>query len=176
MLLDKQGNVIQGYVDYYEYRTLSRTLQLNATYKIYGFTCKKTENWQRTLPTAMTIELGSFTKFELIPLEGFPNHHFNFVNYEVVQHRATRRTPILTDYIGRIHHVGDFRGGRRVINIADQRNQIILLLLWNEQGKNFDVSSYNDSEKPVIIVVSRGVQNRISENSDIRISDVRKFG
>ncbi|XP_071740511.1 uncharacterized protein [Rutidosis leptorrhynchoides] len=153
-ITDYQGDAIQGNVNYKEYRTLSKTLQLNATYKIYDFTCKNTENWQRTLPTATTIHIGSYTKFETIPSEGFPSHHFNFVDYETVQDRAKDRIPILTDYIGRVHHVGEFQARKRIINIINQRNQIIPFLLWNEQGRNFDVTTYNNSKKPVIIAVS----------------------
>ncbi|PWA85485.1 nucleic acid-binding, OB-fold protein [Artemisia annua] len=59
-------------------RQLDAKLQLNACYRIQGFGCKKTDNWQRTLDNNITLLFGRYTQAAPIQDEGFPNHYFNF--------------------------------------------------------------------------------------------------
>ena len=77
-------------------RQLDARLQLDGCYRIQGYGCKRTDNWQRTLDNKITLLFGRFTQAAPINDEGFPNHYFNFAAYNEVCRRADSREPILT--------------------------------------------------------------------------------
>ena len=55
------------------------------TYRIYGFTCVPTKNWQQTLQNRVSL---SFTGFDVIEDGGFPKHYFDFISYKQLSSRV----------------------------------------------------------------------------------------
>ncbi|GKC51485.1 hypothetical protein Tco_1074230 [Tanacetum coccineum] len=61
-----------------------------------SFSCEPTNNWERTLPTEVTLIFGRFLQAEEIAATDFPEHYFNFVAYNKLSDRLAARNPILT--------------------------------------------------------------------------------
>ncbi|PWA64669.1 helitron helicase-like domain-containing protein [Artemisia annua] len=99
MLLDKKGGAIQATGQLPDMRQLDMRLQLDGCYRIQGYGCKRTDNWQRTLDNKVTLLFGRYTQAAPIQDEGFPQHYFNFAAYNEVCRRADTREPILTGVI-----------------------------------------------------------------------------
>ena len=96
MFVFTQGGAIQANGQLPDMRQLDTKLQLNACYRIQGYSAKKTDNCQRTLDNKMTLLFGRYTQAAPIQDSGFPKHYFNFAAYNEVCHRADTREPILT--------------------------------------------------------------------------------
>ena len=86
-----------------EINTFTPILVPGKMYRISGFTCIDTDNWQQTLQNKTSLSFTRFTKFEPIPDNGFPTHFFDFISYNqlpdrVVDPNDTTRTtnPVLT--------------------------------------------------------------------------------
>ncbi|PWA52812.1 nucleic acid-binding, OB-fold protein [Artemisia annua] len=92
MLLDKKGGAIQATGQLPDMRKLDTRLQLDGCYRIQGYRCKRTDNWQRTLDNKVTLLFGRYTQAAPIQDEGFPKHYFNFAVYNEVCHRADMMT------------------------------------------------------------------------------------
>ena len=58
------------------------------TYRISGFTCTPTINWQQTLENKTSLLFTRFTKFDPIPPTGFPNHYFRFTSYNRLPYKV----------------------------------------------------------------------------------------
>ncbi|PWA73350.1 DNA binding protein [Artemisia annua] len=163
MLLDKQGGAIQANGQLPDMRQLDTRLQVDGCYRIQGYGCKRTDNWQRTLDNKVTLLFGRYTQAAPIQDEGFPKHYFNFAAYNEVCQRADTREPILTDYIGMIRNVGLIREfgdattniiSRRNIEIQNLNGHVVMLTLWNELATGFPITSLEEMEQPVIIAAS----------------------
>ena len=79
------------------------TLIPGRAYRISGFTCVPTDNWQQTLDNKTTLLFTRFTKFDPIPETGFPHHYFNFVAYNQLPYKVVdpsdkskKEYPVLT--------------------------------------------------------------------------------
>ena len=94
-----QGGAIQANGQLTDMRQLDTRLQLDMCYRIQGYGCKRTDNWQRTLDNKITLLFGRFTQAAPIQDDGFPSHYFNFAPYNEVCRRADTREPILTGVI-----------------------------------------------------------------------------
>ncbi|PWA57673.1 nucleic acid-binding, OB-fold protein [Artemisia annua] len=131
MLLDKQGGAIQATGQLPDMRQLDTRLQLDGCYRIQGYGCKRTDNWQRTLDNKVTLLFGRYTQAAPIQDEGFPKHYFNFAAYNEVCQRADTREPILTG-----------------------SGNVVMLTLWNELATGFPITRLEEMEQPVIIAAS----------------------
>ncbi|PWA35435.1 nucleic acid-binding, OB-fold protein [Artemisia annua] len=163
ILLDKKGGAIQANGQLPDMRQLDSRLQLDACYRIQGYGCKRTDNWQRTLDNKITLLFGRFTQAAPIQDEGFPKHYFNFAAYNEVCHRADTREPILTDYVGIIRNIGTIREfgdattniiSRRNIDVQNLNGNTVMLTLWNELATEFPVARVEEMERPVVIAAS----------------------
>ncbi|PWA59768.1 DNA helicase [Artemisia annua] len=101
------GDAIQANVEVTEKKQFNTYLIPGRTYRISGFTCVPTNNWQQTLENKTSLLFTRFTKFDSIPPTGFPKHYFHFISYNRLPYRvvdpedkARKEYPILTDYIG----------------------------------------------------------------------------
>lgn len=67
----------------------SKILIPGKTYRISGFECIETDNWQQTLanPTSLSFTR-FFTSFDDIEDVGFPDHYFDFISYNELPRRA----------------------------------------------------------------------------------------
>lgn len=72
-------------------------------FRISGFMCIPTSNWQQTLENRTSLSFTRFSKFDAIPADGFPDHYFNFVSYNRLPYKVvdpkdnTRKEyPVLT--------------------------------------------------------------------------------
>ncbi|PWA68283.1 nucleic acid-binding, OB-fold protein [Artemisia annua] len=163
MLLDKQGGAIQASGQLPDMRQLDTRLQLDGCYRIQGYGCKRTDNWQRTLDNKVTLLFERYTQVAPIQDEGFQKHYFSFAAYNEVCRRADTREPILTDYIGMIRNIGGIREfgdattniiSRRNIEIQNLNGNTLMLTLWNELATGFPITTLEDMEQPVIIAAS----------------------
>lgn len=162
MLLDTQGDVVQANMDFKDMNYFDQLLEQHSAYKISNFYCEHTSKWQQTLPNPTSLRFGKFTKFENIPCDGFPVHHFRFLSYNQLFERFVR-DPILTDYIGSIQRVGEvIRTGnpnrnqiiRRCIDIENLNGNVVAFTLWDDSATNFDVQAFQSLPKPVMVAVS----------------------
>ncbi|PWA35704.1 nucleic acid-binding, OB-fold protein [Artemisia annua] len=163
MLLDKKGGAIQAMGQLPDMRQLDTRLQLDGCYRIQGYGCKRTDNWQRTLDNRVTLLFGRYTQAAPIQDEGFPKHYFSFAAYNEVCHRADTREPILTDYIGMIRNIGTIREfgdtttniiSRRNIEIQNLNGNVVMLTLWNELATGFPITRLDEMDQPVITSAS----------------------
>ncbi|PWA97527.1 nucleic acid-binding, OB-fold protein [Artemisia annua] len=163
ILLDKKGGAIQASGQLPDMRQLDTRLQLDMCYRIQGYGCKRTDNWQRTLENKITLLFGRFTQAAPIQDEGFPSHYFNFAAYNEVCRRADTREPILTDYVGIIRNIGTIREfgdastniiSRRNIDVQNLNGNTVMLTLWNELAADFPVARVEQMEHPVVIAAS----------------------
>ncbi|PWA59484.1 hypothetical protein CTI12_AA391240 [Artemisia annua] len=137
--------------------------KLDGCYRIQGYGCKRTDNWQRTLDNRVTLLFGRYTQAAPIQDEGFPKHYFSFAAYNEVCHRADTLEPILTDYIGMIRNIGTIREfrdtttniiSRRNIEIQNLNGNVVMLTLWNELATGFPITRLDEMDQPVIIAAS----------------------
>ncbi|PWA53954.1 nucleic acid-binding, OB-fold protein [Artemisia annua] len=163
ILLDKKGGVIQASGQLPDMRQLDTKLQLDACYRIQGYGCKRTDNWQRTLDNKITLLFGRFTQAAPIQDEGFPEHYFNFTPYNEVCRRADTREPILTDYVGILRNIGTIREfgdatnniiSRRNIDMQNLNGNTVMLTLWNDLATDFPIARVEEMEQPVVIAAS----------------------
>ncbi|GKA43426.1 nucleic acid-binding, OB-fold protein [Tanacetum coccineum] len=70
---------------------LHSLLQEGAAYKISGFICIATSNFQQTLDTETTLRFRKYTKFDTIPSDVFPKHYFKFVSYNQLDSKMHRK-------------------------------------------------------------------------------------
>ena len=89
-----------------EIKQFSMILIPGKAYRISGFTCIPTDNWQQTLENKTSLSFTRFTKLGEIPADGFPDHYFNFIAYNRLPSRvidpedkSRREYPILTGNI-----------------------------------------------------------------------------
>ncbi|XP_071713565.1 uncharacterized protein [Rutidosis leptorrhynchoides] len=162
ILIDAQGNGVQANISTTDSAIFDKYIQINKAYRISKFICEKIEDWQRTLPTKVTLTIGKCADFQPIPADPFPHHCFHFVSYHEIRNRIKDKTPILTDYIGYVHNIGNIQQTNnpnshncfRLIDIIDLENNYLQLILWNDRATSFDVNEYKSHTKPVLIVVS----------------------
>ncbi|PWA74085.1 hypothetical protein CTI12_AA254430 [Artemisia annua] len=163
MLLDKKGGAIQAAGQLPDMRQLDTRLQLDGCYRIQGYGCKRTDNWQRTLDNDVTLLFGRYTQVAPIQDDGFPKHYFSFAAYNEVCRRADTREPILTDYIGILRNIGVIREfgdittniiSRRNIEIQNLNGNVVMLTLWNELATGFPITRLDEMEQPVVIAAS----------------------
>ncbi|GKB73138.1 hypothetical protein Tco_0934550 [Tanacetum coccineum] len=67
------------------------TRQAGSAYRISGFICIPTSNFQQTPDTETTLRFGKYTKFENISSDEFPRHDFNFVSYNQLEYKMHRK-------------------------------------------------------------------------------------
>ncbi|PWA47152.1 hypothetical protein CTI12_AA385830 [Artemisia annua] len=167
ILLDKQGDAIQGNMEATERTRFTTTIIPGRAYRILGFTCIPTDNWQQTLENRTTLLFTRLTKFEPIPETGFPLHYFNFVAYNQLRYKVVdpldktkKEYPILTDYIGCYMGSGEKEKwgdpiSKQIINrkveIQSVNRDSVELTLWDELAETFKKEEIDQLEKPVII-------------------------
>nr|GEY17715.1 retrotransposon protein, putative, Ty1-copia subclass [Tanacetum cinerariifolium] len=100
-----EGTAIQANMDVTDTRYFGQLLQLDATYRISGFSCEKTPTWERTLHNDTSLICGRYLQIHNIPNDNFPHHYFDFAAYNELAGRANVRDAVLTDYIGRIRAI-----------------------------------------------------------------------
>ncbi|PWA34426.1 nucleic acid-binding, OB-fold protein [Artemisia annua] len=125
MLIDKKGGAIQATGQLPDMRQLDTRLQVDGCYRIQGYGCKRTDNWQRTLDNKVTLLFGRYTQVAPIQDEGFPQHYFSFAAYNEPD------SPFL------------LRSGN-----------VVMLTLWNELATGFPITTLDDMDQPVIIAAS----------------------
>ncbi|GJT16438.1 DNA helicase [Tanacetum coccineum] len=91
------GTPIQANMSLRDAEYFDQLLKLQKAYRFSGFSCEPTDNWERTLPTQITLIFGRFLQVEEIPNSDFPEHYFNFAAYNELPDRLSARNPILTD-------------------------------------------------------------------------------
>ncbi|PWA70300.1 nucleic acid-binding, OB-fold protein [Artemisia annua] len=84
----EKGTAIQANTDANEKNHFTNILITGKAYRISGFTCAPTENWQQTPENRTSLLLTRFTKFDPIPPTGFPHHYFDFVSYNQLPYRV----------------------------------------------------------------------------------------
>ncbi|XP_071695801.1 uncharacterized protein [Rutidosis leptorrhynchoides] len=162
ILIDEEGTGVQVNINTNDSAIFDKYMQINKAYRISNFICEKTLDWQRTLPTKVTLTIGKCANFEPIPPDRFPQHCFHFASYDEVCNRIEYQTPILTDYIGCICNIGNIQHSKnpnsrkyfRLIDIIDLNNNYLQLILWNERATSFPIDEYESHTKPVLIAVS----------------------
>ncbi|PWA37789.1 nucleic acid-binding, OB-fold protein [Artemisia annua] len=184
ILLDRQGDAIQANVEVCEKKQFNTYLIPGRTYRISGFTCVPTNNWQQTLENKTSLLITSFTKFDPIPPTGFPNHYFRFISYNRLPYKVvdpedkTRKEyPVLTDYIGCYIQSGEKEEWGnpnkdqmvlRRIEIQNLNRNSVELTLWDDLGETFPKEKIDALEKPVIIAVSSCKVTRYKAAFDIK--------
>ena len=88
MFFHLQGDAIQANVELTEKKQFTTYLIPGRTYRISGFTCIPTSNWQQTLENKTSLLFTRFTKYDPIPPTGFPNHYFHFLAYNRLPYRV----------------------------------------------------------------------------------------
>ncbi|PWA84869.1 nucleic acid-binding, OB-fold protein [Artemisia annua] len=170
ILLDKQGHAIQANMEASEINRFKPILIPGKTYRVYGFTCIPTENWQQTLQNRISLSFTTVTGFDDIEDEGFPKHYFDFLSYNQLPSRVidpldkTRKPqPVLTDYIGcyisstdkdKIGNPMRNQAVFRKIEIQNLNRNSLELTLWGHLAETFNKEGIDALEKPVIIAVS----------------------
>ncbi|PWA86557.1 nucleic acid-binding, OB-fold protein [Artemisia annua] len=141
ILLDRQGDAIQANMEVSEKKQFTTYLIPGRTYRISGFTCAPTSNWQQTLENRTSLSFTRFTKFDAIPPMGFPNHYFRFISYN--------RLPY------------------RVVDPEDKTRKVrnsVELTLWDDLAESFPKEKIDALEKPIIIAVSSCRVGRFRNN------------
>ncbi|PWA92201.1 nucleic acid-binding, OB-fold protein [Artemisia annua] len=180
ILLDKQGDAIQANMEAAEINYFKGILIPGKTYRIYGFTCVPTENWQQTLQNNISLSFTTATGFDVIEDDGFPKHYFNFISYNQLPARVidpfdkTRKPqPVLTDYIGcyisstksdKIGNPNRNRSVFRKVKIQNLNRNSLELTLWGNLAESFNKEAIDAMEKPVIIAVSSCRVSRFRNN------------
>ncbi|PWA49428.1 helitron helicase-like domain-containing protein [Artemisia annua] len=108
ILLDKQGDAIQGNMDIRDKSFFTKVFIPGKAYRISNFACYPTDNWQQTLENPTSLSFTRFSNFDAISPEGFPAHYFNFVSYNRLPYKVVdpddksrKEYPVLT---GSINH------------------------------------------------------------------------
>ena len=81
-----------------EINHFKRIVIVGKTYRVSGFTCIPTDNWQQTLQNPVSLSFTKVTDFYIIEDEGFPKHYFDFISYNQLPSRVINpldRTPKL---------------------------------------------------------------------------------
>ncbi|PWA67943.1 nucleic acid-binding, OB-fold protein [Artemisia annua] len=141
-----------------EKKQFTTYLILGRTYRISGFTCAPTRNWQQTLENRTSLSFTRFTKFDTIPPTGFPNHYFRFISYNRLHrllHQLRRKRRM-----GKPKQKSDVAPQNR--NPKSQRlpynnvhsRKSVELTLWDDLAESFPKEKIDALEKPVIIAVS----------------------
>ncbi|PWA46059.1 nucleic acid-binding, OB-fold protein [Artemisia annua] len=170
ILLDKQGDAIQGSMDIRDKSFFTKVFIPGRAYRISNFACYPTENWQQTLENPTSLSFTRFSNFDAIPPEGFPAHYFNFVSYNRLPSKVVdpndkgrKDYPVLTDYIGcyissgnaeTIGNPNKDQMVNRKIEIQNLNRVSIELTLWDELAEKFEKNEIDNLERPVIIAVS----------------------
>lgn len=101
--LHTQGDPIQANMEPQDIHHFRPLLIPGNAFRISGFQCIRTQNWQQTLENNTSLFFNTVTKFDPIPSEGFPNHYFRFVSYNQLptklydpKDRRTKGYPVLT--------------------------------------------------------------------------------
>ncbi|PWA13618.1 Retrotransposon-like protein [Artemisia annua] len=147
------------------------------TYRIYGFTCVPTENWQQTLQNNISLSFTTATGFDVIEDEGFPKHYFDFISYNQLPARVIdpfdktkKPQPVLTGcYISstksdKIGNPNKNRSVFRKIEIQNLNRNSVELTLWGNLAESFNKEAIDAMEKPVIIAVSSCRVSRFRNN------------
>ncbi|PWA87133.1 nucleic acid-binding, OB-fold protein [Artemisia annua] len=177
ILLDKQGDAIQAYMEPAEINYFKGILIPGKTYRIYGFTCVPTENWQQTLQNNISLSFTTATGFDVIEDEGFPKHYFDFISYNQLPARVIdpfdktkKPQPVLTGcYISstksdKIGNPNKNRSVFRKIEIQNLNRNSVELTLWGNLAESFNKEAIDAMEKPVIIAVSSCRVSRFRNN------------
>ncbi|PWA55907.1 nucleic acid-binding, OB-fold protein [Artemisia annua] len=167
ILLDKQGHAIQANMEASEINRFKPILIPGKTYRVYGFTCIPTENWQQTLQNRISLSFTTLTGFDDIEDKGFPKHYFDFLSYIQLPSRVidpldkTRKPqPVLTGcYISstdkdKIGNPMRNQAVFRKIEIQNLNRNFLELTLWGHLAETFNKEGIDALEKPVIIVGS----------------------
>ncbi|PWA91073.1 hypothetical protein CTI12_AA092750 [Artemisia annua] len=149
ILLDKQGGAIQANMKAEEINYFTNIVIPGKTYRITGFTCTDTDNWQQTLanPTSLSFTR-FFTTFDPIEDIGFPDHYFEFVSYNELP--------------------------SRVVDPKESRNSIELTL-WGDLAAKFDKDRIDALERPIIIAVSSCRVSRYNNNLQLSSTPATYF-
>nr|GEY00810.1 hypothetical protein [Tanacetum cinerariifolium] len=129
------GTPIQANMDSKDTEYFDQLLQLHSVYRITEFTCEQTLPWERTLDNPTSLTFGKYISAQEIPNTDFPEHYFNFVAYNELPAKVNIKNPLLTGF-------------------AFDSGNIIQLALWHEMALTFNITEYEDMEKPVIIAVT----------------------
>ncbi|PWA56645.1 nucleic acid-binding, OB-fold protein [Artemisia annua] len=180
ILLDRQGDAIQANMEVSEKKQFTTYLIPGKTYRISGFTCTPTSNWQQTLENGTSLSFTRFTKFDSIPSVGFPNHYFRFISYNRLPYKVVdpddksqKAYPLLTDYIGCYISSGEKEEWGnpnkdqmvlRRIEIQNLNRNSVELTLWDDLAESFPKEKIDALEKPVIIAVSSCRVGRFRNN------------
>ncbi|PWA69687.1 nucleic acid-binding, OB-fold protein [Artemisia annua] len=183
ILLDKQGHAIQANMEASEINRFKPILIPGKTYRVHGFTCVPTENWQQTLQNTISLSFTTATGFDDIEDQGFPKHYFDFLSYNQLPSRVidkldkTRKTqPVLTDYIGyymsstdkdKIGNPMKNQAVFRKIEIQNLNRNSLQLTLWGHLAETFNKQGIDALEKPVIIAVSSCRVSRFRNNLEL---------
>ncbi|PWA53276.1 helitron helicase-like domain-containing protein [Artemisia annua] len=149
ILLDKQGDAIQGNMDIRDKSFFTKVFIPGRAYRISNFACYPTDNWQQTLENPTSLSFTRFSNFDAISPEGFPAHYFNFVSYN----------HYIGCYIssGNAETIGNPNKDQMVnrkIEIQNLNRVSIELTLWDELAEKFEKNEIDKLERPVIIAIS----------------------
>nr|GEX07660.1 hypothetical protein [Tanacetum cinerariifolium] len=122
-LRHSNGTTLQANMEIKDAEYFDQLLQLHKAYHFSGFSCEKTDPWERILPTQTSLMFGKFLQLQEIP-DGFPEHYFNFATYNEVAGQATIKQTILTDYIGPIQAIDRLITSRDATTRRTQRRTI----------------------------------------------------
>ncbi|PWA54645.1 hypothetical protein CTI12_AA408530 [Artemisia annua] len=165
-----EGDVVQANMEAPEINYFKGILIPGKTYRIYGFTCIPTENWQQTLQKKVSLSFTTSTGFDVIEDDGFPKHYFDFISYNQLPSRVIdpldktkKPQPVLIDYIGcyisstntdKIGNPNRNRSIYRKIEIQNLNRNSLELTLWGNLAESFNKEAVDAMEKLVLIAVS----------------------
>ncbi|GJT05817.1 DNA helicase [Tanacetum coccineum] len=131
-----------------------------------------TKPYQQTLENPVSLRFRKITTFEILTEKEyeFPKHHFEFTAYNQLQSKVPYRDennkmiyPILTDYLGCIHSIGDIipsgdantvQKYRRHIDIENLDGNVIQLTMWDDLAKYFNKQEIEKLPFPTLNAVS----------------------
>ncbi|PWA96207.1 replication protein A 70 kDa DNA-binding subunit B [Artemisia annua] len=192
ILLDKQGDAIQANMNADDINHFKKSVIPGKTYRISGFNCVDTDNWQQTLanPTSLSFTR-FFTTFDEIEDTGFPDHYFDFASYNELPDRVIdpkqkprKPYPVLTDYIGCYIRSGDKgkvgnpnkrQSVQRKVEIQNLNRESLELTLWGDLAEKFNKEGIDALERPIIIAVSSCRVSRYNNNLQLQSTAATYF-
>ncbi|GJS85388.1 DNA helicase [Tanacetum coccineum] len=153
ILIDRENNAIHANIDINNINYFNPLLKLNAVYKCSHFICEKTKPYHQTLENPISLKFGKITTFKVLTGKEFefPEHNFEFIAYNQLASRVPYQDensktiyPILTDYLGCIHSIGDVTpfgdantGQKylRKVEIENLDGNILEFTMWDDVAK-----------------------------------------
>ncbi|PWA80597.1 replication protein A 70 kDa DNA-binding subunit [Artemisia annua] len=180
ILLNREGNAIQGNTEAFETNYFKKILIPGKAYRISCFMCAPTDNWQQTLENQTSLGFTKLTKFDAIPADGSQIITSTLFLTTVCQlelltpmtkpAKNIQYSPVIlatvlflcpADTIG---NPNKDQMVMRKVEIQNLNRISIELTLWDDLAEAFKKDEIDTLERPILIAISSCRVTRFRNN------------